>query len=382
MEENKFDFKFLNKVMYGVAFLIGVFALQQFGLLAKIGEILAALTPFYIGVVICWISRPIANRLRKLGLGKGISAIISLLIIFGIVSLALSYIIPITVTQVTQLIKDLPSIYYSAVEKINAILAERFAMNYQITTTLGELGAMSNITNNILGYSLDTAQAVGSALISVVTAIMISFFMVKDVDRSKNSLIVFLSKNSKDSNRYKMLKEMDEIINSYVRGLLIDSLLVGIMTTIVCMVLKLKYAVIFGVLITFLNLIPYIGAFISHAIISIYAYTVGGPIFALIALACSFGVQLIDANILQPNIIAKSIKIHPVVVICGLLVFERLFGVIGMVIAMPVIALFKIFIKYQFGVSFDPEEDDIKGKRIIPRRVRKPIDNNNTNKNI
>ena len=189
------------------------------------------------------------------------------------------------------------------------------------------------------------------------------------MDRTKNSLIVLASKNGKNAERYKMLVEMDDILNSYIRGLLIDSLIVGIMITILCLVLKLKYAVIFGIIITFLNLIPYIGAIISYCITSLYALTVGGPVLAVITFVASFIIQLIDANILQPNIIAKSVKLHPVVVICGMLVFERLFGIVGMVIAMPVLALAKIYIKYKFGIKFesDDEEKNSKKNKILKK---------------
>ena len=248
---------------------------------------------------------------------------------------------------------------------------ERFGLDYQISSNIDELGIISDYLGDIVSYSLNTVQKVGSFLFSAVTAIIISFFMVKDMDRTKNSLIVFLSKNSKDSNRYKMLVEMDDILNSYVRGLLLDSIIVGIMTTVVCMVLQLKYAVIFGIIITFLNLIPYIGAIISYTITSIYAFTVGGPVLAIITFIASFIIQMIDANILQPNIIAKSVKLHPVVVICGLLVFERLFGMFGMLFAMPVLAIAKIFIKYRFGINFDlPDEDDKKPKKGILKRKK------------
>ena len=225
--------------------------------------------------------------------------------------------------------------------------------------------------DKILSYSLDTVQKAGGFLISAITAIIISFFMVKDMDRTKNSLIVFLSKNGKDSNRYKMLTEMDDILNSYVRGLLIDSVIVGIMTTVVCMVLKLKYAIIFGIIITFLNLIPYIGAVISYTITSIYAFTVGGPVLAIITFVASFIIQIIDANILQPNIIAKSVKLHPVVVICGLLVFEKLFGIVGMILAMPVLAIAKIFLKYKFGINFEIEDENPKEKKNKSKKILK-----------
>ena len=370
MDENKFDFKFLNKVMYVGAFILLCLALKAFGLLDKAVELLVALTPFYIGVIICWISKPLANRLRKMGLSKGISATIALIIIFAIIILALSYIIPVLVSELTQFIKEVPSMYTSIASKVNSFLMEKFNLEYKLPSSLGEIDFLSgDMIQNVLNYSIDTAQKTGSFLISVVTAIIISFFMVKDMDRTKNSFIVLASKNGKNANRYKMLVEMDEILNSYIRGLLLDSIIVGIMTTILCLILQLKYAVIFGIMITLLNLIPYIGAVISYCITSLYAFTVGGPVLAIITFVASFIIQMIDANILQPNIIAKSVKLHPVIVICGMLVFERLFGIIGMVIAMPVLALVKIFIKYKFDINFDTDEDN--KKRIKSLKLKK-----------
>ena len=366
MEDNKFDFKFLNKMMYIFAIVVVFFALKEFGILSKVGDVLASLMPFYVGVVICWISKPLANRIRKIGLSKGISAIIALIIIFAIIFVALAYIIPLIVSQVTALVKDLPTIYSSAALKINTVIENKLETTFRLSTSIGDLSIFSKFLNfeNIVSYSIDTVSALGSLLISFVTAVMISFFMVKDMDRTKNNIIVFISKNKKDSNTYKMLTEMDELINSYVRGLILDSIIVGILTFILCLIMGFKYAVVFGITITFLNLIPYIGAIVSYAIMTIYAFTVGGPVTAIITLICSFGIQLLDANFLQPNIIAKSVNLHPVVVICGLLVFGEIFGVAGMVLAMPVLALAKVYIKYRFGIDFDQMEEKKKVKRI------------------
>ena len=153
MNENKFDFKFLNKVMYIGAFILICFALKSFGLLDKAIELLVALTPFYIGVVICWISKPLANRLRKMGLSKGLSATISLIIIFAIIILALAYIIPVLVTELTQFIKEVPSLYASAASKINVFLFEKFNLEYKIPSSLGEINFLSSgVVENILNF--------------------------------------------------------------------------------------------------------------------------------------------------------------------------------------------------------------------------------------
>lgn len=369
MEDNKFDFKFLNKLMYIVTVIIIILALGKFGVLNKIWQILKALTPLYLGIILCWISKPLANRLKKMGLSKGLSAILSLVIIFAIITAVLAYIIPKFVTQVTQFVKDAPTLYSEAATEVNTFLEQKIKTSYRLPLSLGESNILSKYSDKIVNYSIDTVQKVLNMLLSFVISIIISFFLVKDMDRTKNSVILFLSKNGKNANRYKMLKEMDDIVNSYARGLIIDSVIVGIATTILCLILRLKYAIIFGILITFLNLIPYIGAIISYSITTVYAFSVGGPVLAIITFLASVTIQIIDANILQPNIIGKSVKLSPVAVICGMLVFEKVFGIVGMIIAMPLLAIIKIYIKYKFDINFDGNTDNLnKEKNNVKRK--------------
>ena len=134
------------------------------------------------------------------------------------------------------------------------------------------------------------------------------------------------------------------------------------------MVLKLDYAVVFGMIIMLLNLIPYIGAILSYTLASLYAFTVGGPILAIITFVALFLVQVIDANILQPNIVAKSVNLHPVVVLGGLIVFQLFWGVFGMIIAVPVLAIAKIILKYKFSVE---AEDLIEGNKAETQKENK-----------
>lgn len=355
IEDKKFDFKFLNFLMYFGFSVVIFFLLKSLGLMDKIVDSIVALTPVFLGILICWISMPLANKLKKIGLGKSISAFVSLIIIFGIIVLAISMLVPIFVNQLSEFVKELPQIYNSIVEKINPILIERLNMPNGIKN-FQEIVSKDIIKNNlesILNYSISTFQSIINVLITIGTTIVVSFFMVKDMDKFKESIITFFSRNGKSSKRYKMIIEMDEVVMSYVKGTIIDSIVVGILTTIVCMILGLDYAIVFGILITVLNLIPYIGAIISEVVVALYALTVGGPIFAVITFICLFMVQVVDANILQPNIIAKSVNLHPVIVLGGLIVFNLMFGIVGMIIAMPVLAVIKVYLEYKFNIEIN-----------------------------
>ena len=88
---------------------------------------------------------------------------------------------------------------------------------------------------------------------------------------------------------------------------------------------------------------------LSELIVAVYAFTIGGPVFAAITFVCLLLVQIIDSNILQPNIVAKSVDLHPVVVLAGLTVFNLLMGITGMIIAVPVIAMIKIWLNHRFS---------------------------------
>ena len=362
VKENGLDFKFINIAIYGATFIGLYFFLKNIGIMDKILKGIAALAPVFVGIIICWVSMPLVRRLRKFGLGKNISAILALFIIFGIVGVAIGLVVPIFVEQLSHLLRELPGIYTSVIGFINEFLTNNLDMpnGIDITSSLKSLDFVQGTVTNAINYSINTVQSITGFVISFFTAVIVSFFMAKDMDKFKESVIAFLSRNSNDGRKHKMIMEIDATCMSYIKGYAIDSLIVGILTTIVCIILKIDYAVVFGILIMIFNFIPYIGAIISYLVVSLYALATGGPIFAFITFISLIIIQIIDANILQPNIIAKSVDLHPVVVIGGLIVFQLLFGVVGMLIAMPVLAALKVYIRYKFNLD---DEEEILNKK-------------------
>ncbi|MEG0873367.1 MAG: AI-2E family transporter [Clostridia bacterium] len=351
----KFDMSFLNKVMYIGAIVALILILKNLGVMDKIIDALIALTPVYIGIIICWISMPLANKLRRIGVSKSISAIVALIIIFGVLIAMVSFLIPMFINQFSDLLKEFPNIYSSIVNSINNFIHNSLHIEteFMIPNNFNKTALVQKYGSAVINYSINTLGNVVNFVVCIVTGIVVSFFMVKDIDKFKNGIIAFFSKNSTDNNRYKMLTEIDSTIMSYIKGIVIDSIIVGLMTTVVCMVLGLDYAVVFGILIAILNLIPYIGAVLSEVVAALYALSVGGPVLAIITFICLVVVQIIDANILQPNIIAKSVNLHPVVVLAGLIVFGLFWGIVGMFIAVPILAVLKIILKYKFDLEIN-----------------------------
>ncbi len=347
--KREFDFRFLNKTMYLAVFIVLFYVCKNLGIIDKLLEINRALIPVYAGIVICFLSVPLANKLKKVGMGRNWAAIISLVIIYGIIAGLFTLVIPMFVEQLKTLITNLPDIYENVVTKVNEFMHSSLGIDntVNITTDIKNLEFVNKYLGNILTYSITTLQSAIGIIISIFTTVVVSFFMVKDMEDFKKKLIAHFSNDGKNKARYNLIVDMDLVIMSYIKGLAIDSCIVGILTAILCFVLKIDYAIVFGLLITILNFIPYLGALLSEVIIALYALTIGGPFFALMTFIMLIVIQIIDANVLQPNIVAKSVDLHPVVVFVGLIIGNLLMGIFGMIIVVPLLAIIKIIIKYK-----------------------------------
>lgn len=357
--KNEFDFRFLNKIMYVAAAIAIFYVCKNLGIVDMLLKINSALIPVYIGIVICFLGMPISRRFRKWGIDKKWAALFSIIIIYAIIAILIALIVPVFVKQIGDLITNFPSIYTSIVTKINDFMHTtlKISEEYSISTDFKELNYMDFINkfkDDMVGYSITTVQSVGSFLVKFITVIVISFFLVKDMEDINKKVISKFSKNGKDKKRYRLITSIEDAVGSYVKGMVIDSIIVGILTTVLCFVLKLNYALVFGLLITILNFIPYFGAVISELIIALYAMTVGGPLFGVLTFALCLGIQLLDSNVLQPNIVAKSVDLHPALVFVGLIIGDLLFGMWGMLLAIPIIAIIKVIIVNS--------KDDIKEK--------------------
>ena len=246
IEDKKFDFKFLNFMMY-FGFAVAIyFLLKNIGVMDKIVESIVALTPVFLGIILCWISTPLTNKLRKIGLSKNLSAILSLILIFGLIIAVFSVVVPMFVSQFSNLVKEFPSIYDTIVDKLNPFLTENLNIEANIkhfNEIISKDIILDNL-DNILTYSISTLQSVFSVLVTIGTTIVVSFFMVKNIDKFKEKIIMFFSRNGKGGKTYKMLSEIDAAVMSYVKGTILDSIIVGILTTIVCLILGLDYAIV------------------------------------------------------------------------------------------------------------------------------------------
>lgn len=132
---------------------------------------------------------------------------------------------------------------------------------------------------------------------------------------------------------------------NFFKGYFIIMLILSVTSSIVLMFLGIDFALILGIIIGVTDIIPFIGSYIGGAIPVIYAF-LESPTKALYVIIAIVVIQLIESNLLTPYIQSKQTKTHPLLVILSLIVFGRIFGFIGMIIAVPLLSIIKIILKY------------------------------------
>ena len=167
------------------------------------------------------------------------------------------------------------------------------------------------------------------------------------------ALAIFKENTYKNIDKY--FNNSNEIFFKFVASQFLDAIVVGILVTIAMSIMGIKYAPLLGFFIGLFNMIPYIGAIIAVAVSAIITLITGGLSQAIWMLIVVIILQQIDANIINPKIIGQSLKISPLLVIFSITVGGAYFGILGMFLAVPIMAVIKIliedYIKYKLSIK-------------------------------
>ena len=363
--KNKIDTEGLNEVIYlvknilKVLFialiisigLIGVILFRELGIFKFIGNVIGVLSPLFIGFIVAWLFSPLVDKLTKKGLPRIIASLIVYVLFILFLVVFFRIFIPIIYTEFNELIKTLPGILEDITDFINNIFS-KIEMNNSNMENIKEgiLKAVNEYGNNISSSIPTTVVNIMSSLFSglgsVFFGLIIGLYMLFDFD---NVTILFLKLIPK-KHQTEIASLLDNIgieVRKCVNGTLLVACMVFVCDTIGFSIVGLKSALLFGLFCGITDLIPYIGPYIGTAVATIVGLT-QSPLIGIGVLIIAIIVQLIESYVLQPIVMSKATKLHPVTIICGLLIFGHFFGIIGMILATPLMSIFKVIWKFTF----------------------------------
>ena len=237
--------------------------------------------------------------------------------------------------------------------KIEKIISNMSLLEHVKTKTFGmdETGLCVDIgaylsTDRILGY-INTVIGVFGAVFNIFVTIVISIYILlqrKDI----KEFLKKLGKSMFDESAYTRLSKYfttsNKILLDFIYCQIIDAIIIGILVSIALTIIGVKYSILLGFFIGLFNIIPYFGAIIAIAVAVLITVFTGGVQQALIMAVTVIILQQIDANIINPKILGDGLKISPILVIFAVTIGGEFFGVIGMFLSVPVIAILKLLI--------------------------------------
>lgn len=336
-------------LLIGLSIYLVVLLFKETKLLNIILTILKLLAPLFIGIIIAWLFDPLVKILKKKGVPRVWGSIISYLILFLIIALIMGTLIPLLIDQVREFIKIAPNVFNSVkdwlsngfkhLDKIGYI--DSNSIKDQITTRVNDMA--KNVTNNLPERIINVFSSTFSALGTIGLGLIIGFFILMAMD-SKMSLLKYIPKKIRNTS-LALIIDVNNSLRRYAEGALIDCTVVFILSSIGFWIVGLKAPFLFGFICGLTNIIPYLGPYLGGAPAAIVGLT-QDPMIGILVIVVVVIVQTLEGNFLQPLIMSKTTKLHPVTIMLGLIVFGHFFGIIGMLLSTPILAVFKTIFQF------------------------------------
>ena len=231
------------------------------------------------------------------------------------------------------------------------------------------MGFLANVVQNLLN---STVQLVAN-LVGLIVVPFLAFYFLKDWRQLCNMITDLFSPGARPK-ASRVLAKIGIAISGYVEGLWKLSILAAISVTIVLLLLGVPYPLVFGLIALFAETIPVIGPLISSIPAIFVAYTSTTPQTALIVAVFYIVYYTTDSQVLQPVIMGKKIKLHPVVILLSLMIGGKLFGILGMLFAMPVAAVYRVLYDELWHYNGEDTEEDIATDEVAASLTVDPVD--------
>jgi predicted PurR-regulated permease PerM len=327
--------------------------------------VLALLLTLLFSIII---SAPV-DYLSHRGIGRGLGTLVvlgSLVLLFGIAGAAL---VPIIENQASEFVDTFPALLENAQQ---IVVRVQSALGLKTSLSLDPQNALDSARNFLSGGALTTVASVGASVATVLSfAVVILIATVYTVARPAplvNGFVSLFPAGRRQRVR-EILGEMYKTVQKWFLGQLASMAIIGLLFTVAMFVIGIPFALLLGIFSGLISFVPYIGPMISVILPVLLALT-GNPIDALWVILAYLGIQAIEGNLVQPMVMSRAVHLHPVTLVFALLTMGTLFGFVGVLLAVPLVAVLNVLLRElwiermdSLGVDPNPHEEEPEPKR-------------------
>ncbi|MHB8882035.1 MAG: AI-2E family transporter [Thermodesulfovibrionales bacterium] len=331
--------KYINRLIWLICLAAVFYALFHFiSTLAGLVKILI------VSSLIAYILDPLAVSLESRGMSRTPATLVIFLSLFLVLSAALVVVLPALTDQIAAIQEGLtPEATSALVTRLDTFLTEKLSF-----LGVGDLDLPEKLQQTIVNagdWVFSHFLDVVGLLTHLVLIPFIVFFLLKDARAMKKQFIRYVP------NRYfefslNLLSKMDSELGNFLRGQFIDALIVGILSTFALWLLDVKYFMLIGIFTGLANLIPFLGPVAGVTLaVTVSVVDTGSFVAAWYILAAFAGIKLLDDSLIQPVVVARSVHMHPLLVLLVVIIGGKFFGILGMLLSVPATGFLKVALK-------------------------------------
>ncbi len=307
----------------------------------------AVLAPFLVALVISYVLNPVVNLLHERKVPRTAAVLLIYAVFVTCLVVILMNVIPMFFKQVEELNEHVPEL---------AMRAQSLADHYNRHIVLPD-SVRDGINRAVEGLEKRLSEAVSNflhnigAVFNVMFLLMIvpflAFYMMKDMDLFEKAALEFVPRSARKQT-VRLLKDIDEALGSYIRGQFIVSFCVGVIAYVGYLIVGLPYPLLMAGFVALFDIIPYLGPFLGAMPALIVASTISWKMMLFVVIVNTL-CQTLESNVISPQVVGRTMHIHPLTIIFVLLVGGELAGVVGLLFAVPVYAALKVIAQHVFA---------------------------------
>ncbi len=333
--------------------IVGIFAvLWVITIILKPVNVVMPLIIYTMATV--YILRPAVEKLNSRGIPRGLAVLITYLVMAAVVALLVWYLVPIMSKQFVGFAQDVPTKFYPKIQNSGQNLLEMYQK--RMGDSLFDVDKLTkSFSNSARSFSLGVISSLPNAtvnffggLLNLILAPILAFYILKDMPVIKETVSELIPKAHRDE-VLTLITKTNQVLAGFLKGQLMVSLIVGFIVSIWLLIIGVDFPFVLGMFAGMLNIIPYLGPILGGLLAVIVAGFGSATPALKVALVVigMFSIQQLDSALISPQVMRRQVNLHPALIVFALLIGGSLFGIMGMVIAIPVLAVAKVLL-YHF----------------------------------
>lgn len=304
------------------------------------------LAPFLIAMIISYILNPVVCVLNDRKVPRTIAVLLIYAVFITCVTVILMNLIPMFMKQLKELDEHLPQLTAKTQNWFDG-LNDNTMLPGSVRSGINH--SLLQMENAITMGISNAVNKIGSTINMLFVAFIVpflAFYILKDFQLIEKTALAIVPKTHRKQT-VKLLIDIDTALGNYIRGQLLVCVIIGVLAYIGYWIVGMPYPLLLASVVAVFNIIPYLGPFFGAAPAIIMASTISIKMVILVAIV-NLTVQILEGNVISPQVVGRTLHLHPLFIIFALLVGGEIAGIVGLILAVPVFAVMKVVVQHVF----------------------------------